>query len=80
MYNDQDHRAGGPMRVNVEQLESVNEGEDDEKPKDERAPNALLCRIFLQFEDSIEVQQDDRFVARKLVDAPCKATRAHENR
>ncbi len=36
--NDQVHRARGPMGLNVEQPKSVNEGEDAEKPKDERAP------------------------------------------
>ena len=36
--NDQVHRARGPMRLNVEQPRSVNEGEHVEKPKDERAP------------------------------------------
>ena len=36
--NDQVHRAGGPTRVNVEKPKTLNEGEDVEKPKDERAP------------------------------------------
>ena len=33
------------MRVNVEQPKSVNEGEDAEKPKDERAP---VQRLVMQ--------------------------------
>ena len=36
--NDQVHRARGPMGKTIEQQESVNEGKDVEKPKDERAP------------------------------------------
>ncbi len=37
-FNDQVHAAGGPMGLNVEQPETVNEGNDVEKPKREPAP------------------------------------------
>ena len=36
--NDQVHRARGPTGLTIEQQKSVNEAEDVEKPKDERAP------------------------------------------
>jgi len=32
-HNDQDHRAGGPMRVIVEMPKTSNEANDEEKPK-----------------------------------------------
>ena len=39
------------MRLNVEQPESVNEGEDVEKPKDERAPvQRLVMRRGFQYD------------------------------
>jgi len=44
-HNDQVHRARGPMGLTFEQPKSVNEGEDAEKPKDQRAP---LQRLVMQ--------------------------------
>ena len=57
--NDQDHRARGPMRINVEQPESVNEGEDVEKAKDKRAWVGRLVRPRLSFQSSTGMHSSD---------------------
>jgi len=52
--NDQGYRARGPMRLNVEQPKSVSEGEDVEKPKNERAPVQRL--VMWPFREGAPVQ------------------------
>ena len=53
--NDQVHRARGPTGLTFEHPKSVNEGEDVEKPKDERAPRATPCYAAFSFRTSWRV-------------------------
>lgn len=50
--NDQVHRAHGPMGLTFEQPQSVNEGEEVEKPQGERAPvqRLVICRLMIRSE------------------------------